>query len=206
MIRTTLGVGWMLLVAHALQAQGRPESWRVRLDSGRQPDTTFGYTTMSPGWHITSNGNAGILYDPGWRSPESYRLELSVFVFPSSAAEEGLGLFLAGQKLEAPDQSYWYFLIRPDGRYIVKHRAGAETPEITQWTPSAAIAKPGEKPAKNLLTAEVGPEQVTFSINGQSVFSRPRKDLGSAAGQAGIRVNHGVNIHVTAVELKPATP
>jgi hypothetical protein len=203
-MRIGLVITAALLLAEAAAGQTAPAGWTVRLDGGHPPDSAFSYVTMAPGWHVTAGKSAGILYDAGWRATGNYRVELSAFVFPNSAPAEGLGLFFAGERLDGPDQSYFYLLIRPDGRFIVKHRAGAETHTLVPWTASDAVIRPGEKPVEQVLAVEVGPAEVTFSINGRTVQTFPRKQMGALGGQAGLRVNHGVNLHLTEIKVVPA--
>ena len=203
-MRTVLLVMAGLFAAGAARGQGAPPSWTVLLDGGRRPDSSFSYVTMDPGWHVTAGRSSGILYDRAWQATGVYRVELSTFVFPNSAPAEGLGLVFGGEKLDGEGRAYFYFLIRPDGRFTVKHRFGAETHVLAPWTASDAVVRPGEKPVENVLAVDVGTDDVTFSVNGRTVQTLPRKAMGALGPQAGLRINHGVNIHVTGLKLIPA--
>jgi hypothetical protein len=73
---------------------------------------------------------------------------------------------------------------------------------ITEWTKHPAIttwAGKGEAgTAKNVLVVEVEPDVVRFQVNGSEVASLPRDRI-DADGVVGLRVNHGVNVHVSSL-------
>jgi hypothetical protein len=179
----------------AAQDLERPAHWKVRFDRPA-PDTAIYFVTMPPGWHITT-GPAAILYDPAQTAQGEYRVQSEIFLFPGER-REGFGLFIGGADLEAADQSYLYFLIRKDGRFLVKHRAGSETHVIIPWTEHAAIVKHdgGDGTAKNVLAIECGSEQVRFFVNDEQVAWLPRSEM-DVDGIVGLRVNHRLNVHVT---------
>jgi hypothetical protein len=203
------------LLAQAGPKLERPASWKVRFDRpGAAPRYTgddlepnagsaIRYVTMPPGWHITT-GPAAILYDPEWTASGAYRVEMESFLFPVERAE-GFGLFFGGRDLEGDGQAYTYFLIRKDGRYLIKARDGGTTKTLVPWTEHPAIVRhEGEGTAKNILAIDVGPQEVTFSVNGQRVTSLARAAL-DTDGTIGLRVNHALNLHVTRVDITPAT-
>ena len=55
--------------------------------------------------------------------------------------------------------------------------------------------------AKNVLAVEVGPESVRFLVNGQEVTTLRRTDV-DTDGVVGLRVNHGLNVHVATLKLQ----
>ncbi len=190
----------LLATPLAAQEHERPADWKVRFDRPA-PDTAVYFVSMEPGWHITT-GPAGILYNPAMTAAGNYRVESETFLFPGER-REGFGIIIGGENLEAANQSYLYFLIRKDGRYLIKHRAGPATHEIKPWTEHAAIVKHegGEGTAKNVLAIECGDTQVDFFVNGQKVASLPRGNM-NVDGQVGLRVNHGLNLHVTNLSIQ----
>jgi len=187
----------------ALQAQEgqRPASWQVRFDDPKAVDSTLSFVTMAPGWHVTT-GPAAILYDPSRTGTGRYRVQSTIFVFADSHLE-GVGVFIGGRNLSQSDQAYTYFLIRKDGRYLIKRRTGKTTQEVVPWTASAAIAKPtnADNPGKNDVLVEVGDQTVVFSVNGTQLTTLPRSKV-DADGVAGLRVNHHVNMHVTGLTVE----
>jgi hypothetical protein len=189
------------LLAAPLAAQDleRPADWKVRFDRPASESDLY-FVSMPPGWHVTT-GPAAILYDPALSAEGNYRIESEIFLFPGDRTE-GFGIFVGGADLEAEDQSYLYYLIRKDGRYLIKHRAGSETHVIVPWTGHDAIVKHegGDERPKNVLAIECGPDQVDFFVNGQKVNSLPRAQM-DLEGIVGLRVNHGLDIHVTSLTV-----
>ncbi|MEJ2237363.1 MAG: hypothetical protein P8X82_03620 [Gemmatimonadales bacterium] len=189
------------LIASPLTAQlERPQDWRVRFDRPGPPDSAVYLVTMEPGWHITS-GPSGILYNPSQVAHGEYRVKSEIYLFPGER-REGFGVFIGGKNLAEQEQSYVYFLLRKDGRYMIKHRNGAQTPTIVPWTVHEAIVpQSGEENAKNFLEVAVGTEKLDFYVNGEIVKSLPRGDL-DTDGVVGLRVNHNLNLHVTSLTVE----
>ena len=195
----TLGLA-LSLMAGPLVAQEleRPSDWNVRYD--RPSNDSLYFVTMTPGWHITT-GPSGIFYDPAKTAEGEYRVSSEIHLFPGDR-REGFGVFIGGNDLESDDQSYLYFLIRKDGRFIIKQRNGSDAPTITPWTEHAAIVKQdGDENAKNVLAVEVSDQKLSFYVNDQMVTSVPRSQL-PTDGIVGIRVNHALNLHITNLNVE----
>jgi hypothetical protein len=205
-MRMPLSFVALLLLAPAALAQDleRPADWLVRLDRAGTSESDVYFVEMPPGWHITT-GPAAIFYDPARTATGSYRLSAEVYLFPGER-REGVGVFFGGRQLDGPDQSYAYFLIRKDGRFLVKTRHGSETQVVVPWTEHAAIVpqEGGEDAVKNVLRVEVGSEAVGFYVNGEQVTSVPRSAL-ECDGTVGLRVNHGLNVHVSTLAVEPSS-
>lgn len=184
----------------AQESGERPQGWKTRFDRAA-PDSLLRFESMEPGWHITT-GPSGILYDPSRTAEGNFRVESEISLFPGTL-REAFGIFIGGENLEAQNQSYLYFLIRGDGQYLVKHRAGSETHELVPWTAHQAIMKHdgGEGTAKNVLAIEADSEQVRFLVNGQEVNSLPRSQI-DAEGIVGLRINHNLDVHVTRLDVE----
>ena len=87
-----------------------------------------------------------------------------------AAHPEAYGLIIGGADLEGAAQKYTYFLIRQDGKYLIKRRAGDQTPTIADWTDSAAIKKADTSgKMSNTLAIDVGKDKVRFLVNGTEV-------------------------------------
>jgi len=187
----------LLALAAPLSAQDneRPANWKVRFDRPAS-DSDLYFVDMPPGWHITT-GPACILYNPAHTVSGSYRVDAKIFLFPGDR-QEAFGVFIAGENLEDENQSYLYFLIRKDGRYLVKQRTGNETHDFIQWTENSYIVPHtgGEEPVENVLSIEVSEAEILFLINGGNVMSFDRARV-KAEGIVGLRVNHGLNLHVS---------
>jgi hypothetical protein len=185
----------------AQSARGRPEGWRWRFDRPNAVDSTLSFQTVAPGWHITT-GPSGILYNPAQTASGAYRVETRIFLFQPSDHAEGFGLFVGGQNLTGAEQSYTYFLVRKDGRFMIRQRTGATTRDVVPWTPNAAItAHPGDTSnVRNDLAVQVAADSVRFAVNGTTVSTLPRGAV-PTDGQVGLRVNHGLNLHVSKLEI-----
>jgi hypothetical protein len=196
------------LVATPVVAQEfeRPDGWMTRFDD---PDATEEqlemFVGMPPGWHVTS-GPAAIYYAPDQSASGDFRAEMEVYLFDPGQRREAFGIFLGGSDLQSDGQRYSYFLIRNGGQYIVKRREGSDAPTVEPWTAHDAIlsyADRGEEASvKNVLAVEARGDQVHLFVNGNEVTTVPRSDFG-VDGTYGFRVNHGLNLHISKLEVTP---
>ena len=190
-----------------------PQGWRVRTDDplasakpGKEPTADIYFVNMTPGWHLTT-GPAAIFHHPGLTAKGDYRLTAKIHFFdPKGGHLEGWGLFFGGSDLEGEKQSYGYFLLRNDRKFLIKKRHGATTELVRDWSPSDAIVafdgSAGQTSATNVLTVEARASEVAFAINGKEVAVVPRAEL-PAEGAFGLRVNHHVNLHVSELSATP---
>lgn len=196
------------VAAHAAPAQAQddelpfPEGWQVRFDRDGSSMEDVSLVTMPPGMHITT-GPALIAYHPDSVATGDFRIESETFLFDPGRRREAFGFFVGGSDLQGADQRYTYFLLREGGQFLVKTRSGTETAVVQDWTAHPAIVSFAGKPedastAKNVLVLEAEGDQLRFSVNGEEVWSGPREGL-ETEGVFGLRVNHGLNIHVTTI-------
>jgi hypothetical protein len=182
----------------------RPDAWRIRPDQPGADTTALEFVAMPPGWHITT-GPSLILWDPAKTAFGQYTVESEVFFFRGKSRDtEGYGILLGGKNLDGPEPDYVYFLLRNDGKYLVKHRVGSQTHVIQDWTAHAAVARhtgAGGPTVKNVIRVEAGADSVRFFVNDQAVAAFPRGHM-RADGIVGLRVNHGLNLHVSKLEVK----
>lgn len=181
-----------------------PAGWQVRTDGGGHGGGDLAFTDMPPGWHITT-GPAAIFFDPGKTASGSFRVESEVFLFDPNGRNEAFGIFFGGADLDAEAQAYTYFLIRQDGSVLVKRRDGNATSTLQGWTPHDAVltwaARETDSPtAKNVLAVEAGAERLVFYVNDQEVYATDRAG-NHVDGLVGLRVNHGLNLHVSTLEV-----
>lgn len=179
-----------------------PEGWLARTDHGG--DGVEALQAMPPGWHVTT-GPAGIFYDPETRADGDFRVESTVFLFDPEGRNEGFGVFIGGADLEGDGQAYTYLLIRADGSVIVKRRDGGETSTLLDWTKHEAVVTwaargEGAATAKNILFVESAGDDVIFGVNEQEVFRTARAGQ-HVDGVVGLRVNHGLNLHFSSLEV-----
>ncbi len=183
-----------------------PEGWQVRFDrEGASMDDLY-LVTMSPGYHVTT-GPAMIAWHPDSVATGDFRIESETFLFDPQGRREAFGFFIGGTDLQGPDQRYTYFLLREGGEFLVKARSGTETPEVQGWTAHPSIVAFATKPedahtAKNVLALEAAGDELRFSVNGEMLWTGPREGL-ATNGIFGLRVNHGLNLHITTITSAP---
>ena len=205
---TTLPV-ILLALAPAMAAQDpqfiRPPEWQMRFDRAGTADSLLYFVSMPPGWHVTT-GPSVILWDPATEASGTFEVSSEIHLFPGER-REGFGVFVGGRNLEGADQAYAYFLIRKDGRFLVKLRRGTDTEEVTPWTAHEAILPHdgGDGTVKNVLGIRVGSEAVEFLVNGTVVATHARARI-APDGIVGLRVNHALNLHVTTLEVTSMDP
>lgn len=190
-----------MLTTTSLAAQ-RPPGWMVRLDQANADTTKLEFSEMKPGFHVTT-GPALIAWNPANRGTGNYVINAEIFFFREGSRDtEAYGILLGGKDLEST-ADYVYFMLRNDGKYLVKHRAGnGDTHLISDWTAHSAVAVHSGTGAtvKNVISAAAAADSVRFSVNGQHVASYPRDHM-KAEGIAGLRVNHGLNLHISKFEV-----
>lgn len=186
-----------------------PPGWEVRLDRpddsiviGKDKETADIYfVTMTPGWHIKARP-AGIYYHPANTATGNYSVESTIHLFDPQGRNEGYGIIIGGANLDGPDQSYLYFLLRNDGKYLVKTRSGSETETIVGWTASESIAvyKSGGSTAANTIKIDVSDGMLFFFVNDTLVHELENADH-STSGIVGLRINHGLEVHVSDLKV-----
>ena len=164
--------------------------------SADKEEADIWFVNMTPGWHITTVP-AAIFYHPASTASGNYRATARIHLFDPKGRNEAFGLFFGGKNLDSDSQSYDYFLIRNSGEFLIKRRAGKETPIIRGWTKSDQIRRwtAGETSVLNDLSVECDRDVVRLSINGEVVATLPRSEI-QPDGIVGLRVNHRLNLHV----------
>jgi hypothetical protein len=174
-----------------------PAGWSARPD-GEEDLNSVKFVIMKPGYHLTL-GPAAILYREQDRANGPFHTLATFHQMKRLEHAEGYGLFFGGENLTAGDQRYVYFLVRDDGKYLIKRRDGTNTTEITRgWTASPAIKKgDAQGPATNLLEidAKLDPAKVSFKVNGTTVHTADAKSM-RTKGIVGLRANHNLDLHV----------
>lgn len=181
----------------------RPIGWQVRYDKGEHAGhgaDSISFVQMTPGFHATTGGSAAILWHNDSTARGDFVVESTMFLFPTKGRDrEGYGLVVGGADLAGAGQRYTYFLLRNDGKFLVKQRAGEQLTTLTDWTTLPAIAlQRGEDAVKNVLRVEATGATVRFLVNGTEAVSLPRAQA-RPDGIFGVRMNHAVNAHVSSV-------
>lgn len=194
-----------LLVAAALAAApvaaqetpDMPDGWLMRFDRANATPDMVNFRVMSPGWHATTAGaGAGIFWQPDMTAEGEYRAHTQIHLMKPAEHPEAFGLFVGGHDLEDEDQTYLYFLVRQDGRYLIKRRHGDETENVVEWTAHDAVpTASADQSTEYTLSVDVGAEEVAFGVNGTTVHTMPAADL-QTDGVVGLRINHRLDVHI----------
>ena len=190
---------------------GVATGWHGRTDVDRRsnaapPLTEVKFAAMGDGFHATM-GPAAIF----WRDQDvangNYHIVATFTQTKAPMHPEAYGLFLGGSGLDGKNQRYTYFLVRQDGKFLVKRRIGDSTAVVTTgerggWVANGAVVKADSATGKatNELSVLVKDGTVTFSVNGKAVYTAKASDL-DVAGIVGYRVNHNLDVHLSAIGI-----
>jgi len=186
-----------------------PSGWSLRFDdprAGREAPkpVDVNFVTMGTGYHVTS-GPAAIYFNAKDVASGTFTAEAK-FGQRKPSGHEAYGVFVGGSNLQSPEQQYLYLVIRPhDGGFYVAHRAGSEVHAISPWSVNAAVNKQDSSGrASNAVAIQVAADSVHMLVNGQRVKSFAKSEMHgfNTDGQAGIRVNHNLDVHVSSFEIK----
>jgi hypothetical protein len=189
----------------AVQGAPLPAGWQIRLDRPDANPANVRFVREGEGYHFTA-GPAAILWQPTDTASGEYTVRGTFTQTRAPMHPEAYGLFIGGANLQGADQSYLYFEVRGDGKYLVKHRAGAETHLITDWTANpAVVAADSSGRATNALEMRVAPDGLHLLVNGTEVANLPRDHTGPLPGIAGLRLNHNLDVQVTGFQVVRAS-
>jgi len=145
MRRTLTSMSLLLLVAVPLSAQTKekdpthkvaggalPAGWSGRTDKAADKLEDAKFVTMGSGYHVTS-GPAAIYWNDKDKVKGPFTASATFRQTKKPEHPEAYGLIFAGNKLDTPEQTYYYVLVRGDGKVLVNHRAGAAVHKIVEW-------------------------------------------------------------------------
>ena len=183
-----------------------PAGYALLLDRQNRDPADFVATSNDGGLQVRT-GPAGILYRPDQVADAGHYGVRARFTEISAPMghREGFGLFIGGQDLEGANQRYIYFLVRGDGRYVIKQRDGASTKEMSDgWQPSEVVrvATQEDGDVTNELAITVDGARLHFSCNGEPVADMSIGDL-SVQGVVGVRVNHNLRVQIQGFRVEP---
>jgi hypothetical protein len=180
-----------------------PAGWSVRLDRATADRAQLAFSTMGSGLHVTS-GPAAIFYNPGNTKRGTYSAQATFTQMKAPTHAEAYGLIWGANDLAGEGQNYLYFVIRGDGKYLVRHRAGTATHDVQAWTEHPAIVKQGADGKQvNTLRVEVTATASRLYANGQLIKEIPRAGMtGVTDGTVGLRVNHNLDLHIDGFSVR----
>ncbi len=181
-----------------------PAGWMGRTDHPDQKLMDAKFVTMGSGFHVTS-GPAAIYWSDKTKVAGPFTASATIQQTKNPTHPEAYGMFFTGNKLETPDQTYYYFLVRGDGKVLVNHRAGKDVHKIMDWTGNAAVHKADAKGvASNTLSVDATrADSVRLLVNGVQVAALPGAHAGSTDGYVGLRVNHNLDVHISDFVVTP---
>jgi len=174
--------------------------WQGRTDRATDQLSAVSFRALEKGFHVKT-GPATILWNPANRASGQFTAA-ATFAATGQSPREAYGIVFGGKNLDQADIDYGYFIIRGDGSYMIRHRAGAELHTVKEWTKSDAIRQPEASGAMtNTLAFEAREGGVRFLINGTEVAAFGPE--WQAAGLVGLRVNHNLEVQVTDFGITP---
>ncbi|HEY2025731.1 MAG TPA: hypothetical protein VGG78_01905 [Gemmatimonadaceae bacterium] len=179
-----------------------PPGWNGRTDKASAKLEDAKFVTMGSGYHVTS-GPAAIYWKDRVSGPFTASATLTQTKAPMHP--EAYGIFFMGNQLDTPAQSYAYLVVRGDGKFMVRHRAGNDLHTIVDWTDSPAVHKADASgKATNTVTVDASrPDSVRLLVNGTEVAAMPGAHVGSTDGAVGLRINHNLDVHVSEFTVTP---
>ena len=175
---------------------GVPSGYHARTDRNAAM-TNVKVATMGTGMHFTL-GPAVIVWRDADAATGDYHVVASFTQTKAPTHPEAYGLFIGGHDLAGPTQGYTYFLVRGDGKFLIKRRVGDSTVVVNVggWTANDAVVKADSAgKATNELSILVSGGNVKFMVNGKEVYTAKASDV-DAVGVVGLRVNHNLDVHV----------
>ena len=171
-----------------------------RSTSATDPDAAgaIKFETMGSGFHA-SNPQAAIFWNPANSVTGNYSLKGTFTLVEPARHNEYYGLIFGGSELEGSGQNYLYFVVAPDGTWLVKRRDGdTATQNVSEKTASDAVKTPDASgKSTNALEVRVMADKIEFVVNGTTVLRTPKTGLAANTdGIYGIRVNHHLEVHV----------
>jgi hypothetical protein len=199
MFQRVLPVVLMASLVAPLAAQ-TPAGWKVHIDrsqNAQDPDNKSGVTfmAMGKGFHV-SGGPAGTYWHPSNTATGNYTAKGTFTLVKPSSHTNYYGLVFGGNALDGPSQTYTYFVIAQNGRFLIKQRNGEQTTDIQPATANAAIKTPdGAGKSVNTLEVRVAGDKISYVVNGTVVHTTPKSAV-KTDGIVGFRVNHVTEVMV----------
>lgn len=178
----------------AVQGTGIPAGFTAITDDTTAQITNARYATKGGSWEVTT-GPAHIVFAAKDTARGAYTASTTFTQLEAPHHPEGYGIFVGGRDLGSPSRAYTYFLVRGNGEFLVKSRAGAKTTDVLAWRSNPAVPKADSSgKASYRLAIRVDADSVHFLVNDKQVAALKAGTV-ATDGVAGLRINH--NLHVT---------
>lgn len=151
--------------------------------------------------HVTS-GPGVTLYLGDVGAAGRFMVDADLVLFPNSTMN-GYGVMFAGQPTHGNDSTLtaWSaFLLSGSGRFAVVRHVAGKLEQVVPWTASDAIVKRDTSVITNRVRVWAEPDSVRFVVNGTRIAALPRTAV-PPDGLFGLRLDDGINMHVTNVDL-----
>ena len=179
-----------------------PKNWEMRFDKPDASKSDMRLTKDGNYYHFIT-GPAAIYYNPKDAEYGQYKIEANFIQVKPSKHPEAYGIFFSGSNLQRDDQHYLYFLVRQDGKYLIKERNGKDTKVIVNWTSDDNVYPQNNKGETiNKLTITVNSRIVIFGVNGKAVEHFNKSFFTRTAGIVGLRINHNLNVKTSGLKIE----
>jgi hypothetical protein len=171
--------------------------------NAQDPDDKSGVTfmAMGKGFHV-SGGPAGTYWNPANSATGNYTLKGTFTLVKPSSHPNYYGLVFGGNGLDGASQTYTYFVVAQNGRFLIKQRNGTQTSDVQAPTANAAVKTPDASGRSvNALEVRVAGDTISYVVNGTVVHTTPRS-AAKTDGVAGFRVNHVTEVMVDGFEIQ----
>lgn len=205
MFRRVLQVVLMASIVAPVAAQS-PTGWKVHIDqstNAQDPDDKSGvkFMAMGKGFHV-AGGPAGTYWNPANTATGNYTLKGTFTLVKPSNHPNYYGLVFGGNGLDGASQTYTYFVVAQNGRFLIKQRNGAQTSDIQAATANAAVKTPDSTgKSVNVLEVRVAGDTISYVVNGTVVHTTPKSAV-KTDGIAGFRVNHVTEVMVDDFQIQ----
>lgn len=183
-----------------------PADWKMRFDNSSANVSNVMFNAKdNHRYHFeVGSREAAIYYKPDVKTSGAYSLHATFNQLQKTGHPEAYGLFIGGKNLQEANQEYLYFLIRQDGKYLIKRRTGSDTQTVVDWTASDAVKALGDDgQSTNKLEIACGHSDIKFLANGKVLKTIPISELKYVEGIPGLRINHHLHLNVDDFTLDP---
>lgn len=178
-----------------------PAGYTAVPDHSNADMTKAVYTASGTNWEV-STGPAHILFNPKDAATGSYAATATIQQLAKPTHPEAYGIFIGGKDLtDTTKRTYTYFVVRGDGKYLVKVMNGSKTTTLTDWTASPNVpVEDAMGKATYKLYVHIAATEIHFMVNDKLTATVP-KGSNPTDGIAGLRINHNLHLMVTPLSI-----